>query len=255
MKHTIKLLTLAAILTAVFGLTGCPGPVNNYIEPIHEHVWTEVTTEYVAPTCTAKGSKTYVCSLCGETKVEELNALGHHFGDGDGWSSWTTTKNVAYNHDGEKKRTRTCTRCGYSETEKVTVSRFVAGGYDGDIPTDVENPETYRYQYNGNNDYQISAYVYSSVDDVNTDNYTVLYFSFPKNVVENGYITFDGEDPQITIDDLIHLKNGYGNKSVLYFRSNKNSLTEKKYKHTSKFLKDLDTDSPVYIVLEPITNE
>ena len=33
MKHTIKLLTLAAILTAVFGLTGCPGPVNNYIEP------------------------------------------------------------------------------------------------------------------------------------------------------------------------------------------------------------------------------
>lgn len=33
MKHTIKLLTLAFMLATILTLTGCPGPVNNYIEP------------------------------------------------------------------------------------------------------------------------------------------------------------------------------------------------------------------------------
>lgn len=33
MKHTIKLLTLVFMLATILTLTGCPGPVNNYIEP------------------------------------------------------------------------------------------------------------------------------------------------------------------------------------------------------------------------------
>ena len=42
----------------------------------HEHVWDEgtVTTE---PTCTTAGTKTYVCSICGKTKTEEIAATGH----------------------------------------------------------------------------------------------------------------------------------------------------------------------------------
>lgn len=251
MKHTIKLLTLAAILTAVFGLTGCPGPVNNYIEPVHEHVWTEVTTEYVAPTCTTKGSKTYVCTLCGETKVEELDALGHNFSE---WS-WTTTIEVAYDHDGEKEHTRTCTRCGYSERETVVTSRFVAGGYDGTIPTDVENPETYRYQYNN---YQIYAYVYSSVEDaLNNRNARVLYFSFPNDttgfsqiVTINGFLT-------ITIDNLLQMKNGYVGKTVKYFAYDSPTLLEyigngRTYNSSEEveLLTDLDSNSPIYIVIE-----
>ena len=41
-----------------------------------DHVWDagKVTTE---PTCTTAGVKTYTCSKCGNTKTEELPALGH----------------------------------------------------------------------------------------------------------------------------------------------------------------------------------
>ena len=41
-----------------------------------DHVWDagKVTTE---PTCTAAGVKTYTCSKCGNTKTEEIPALGH----------------------------------------------------------------------------------------------------------------------------------------------------------------------------------
>ena len=51
-------------------------------EPECEHVWNEgeVTT---APTCEAAGVKTYTCTVegCGETKTEEVAALGHTWAD------------------------------------------------------------------------------------------------------------------------------------------------------------------------------
>lgn len=43
----------------------------------HEHDWQEQTTLTKSPTCIKKGSKTYKCSKCGETKVEEIPATGH----------------------------------------------------------------------------------------------------------------------------------------------------------------------------------
>lgn len=43
----------------------------------HEHDWQEQTSLTKSPTCTEKGSKTYKCSKCGETKVEEITATGH----------------------------------------------------------------------------------------------------------------------------------------------------------------------------------
>ena len=43
----------------------------------HEHDWQEQTSLTQSPTCTEKGSKTYKCSKCGETKVEEIPATGH----------------------------------------------------------------------------------------------------------------------------------------------------------------------------------
>ena len=39
------------------------------------HTWKEEVTE--APTCTEKGSKTYICSKCQKTKTEEVEATGH----------------------------------------------------------------------------------------------------------------------------------------------------------------------------------
>ena len=43
----------------------------------HEHDWQEQTSLTQSPTCIKKGSKTYKCSKCGETKVEEIPATGH----------------------------------------------------------------------------------------------------------------------------------------------------------------------------------
>lgn len=46
MKHTIKLITLVFMLATILTLTGCPGPVNNYVEPV---VVPEYTIEVNAP--------------------------------------------------------------------------------------------------------------------------------------------------------------------------------------------------------------
>lgn len=45
---------------------------------VHAHIWGEgeVTTE---PTCTTAGERTYTCSVCGETKTEEIEATGHTY--------------------------------------------------------------------------------------------------------------------------------------------------------------------------------
>lgn len=69
MKHTIKLLTLAAILTAVFGLTGCLGPVNNYIEP--EYVITVNVTNGTAlyPTTAKAGDSVTITATADEGYV------------------------------------------------------------------------------------------------------------------------------------------------------------------------------------------
>ena len=49
--------------------------------PCTEHKWDngKVTKE---PTCTEKGEKTFTCTDCGATKVEEVPALGHDYVDG-----------------------------------------------------------------------------------------------------------------------------------------------------------------------------
>lgn len=264
MKHTIKLLTVAITLAAILTLTGCPGPVNNYIEtPVHEHVfgdwgdWEVVT----AATCTKDGSKkrTRTCS-CGEIEEETvvIPALGHDFNDWV-WSEWTTTKEMTYQQDEEKTRsgTRTCKRCGLTEnnTQTEVTSRFVAGGYDGnDVPT--EDAETYHYLYKGADDYQISAYVYSSVENAkNSENERVLYFSFPNNTKDIPQIVIGNNGPKITIDRLVQMKNEYVGKTVKYFAYDYNTLLENintsfNYPKDSELLKGLDSGSPIYIVIE-----
>ena len=52
-------------------------------------------------TCTEKGVKTYTCKNCGETKTEEIPALGHSFGE------WTITKYATCKETG--LMTRKCT--------------------------------------------------------------------------------------------------------------------------------------------------
>lgn len=194
MKHTIKLLTLAFMLATILTLTGCPGPVNNYIEP---PVWDDgvVTTE---PTCTEEGVKTYTCSN-GETRTETIPALGHDMGEWV-WGEWTTTKEMTYQQDEEKTRsgTRTCKRCGHTEnkTQTEVTSRFVAGGYDGnDVPT--ENAETYRYQYADGIKFHLYVTTQEKYNETygNNTNTVRLYSALRSNDIwDDYYLSFENEN-------------------------------------------------------------
>ena len=72
-----------------------------------EHTWNdgEVTK---AATCTAAGEKTYTCTVCGATKTETIEALGHD------WNEPT----VVYAANGNKgTKTYTCKHDGCTETK------------------------------------------------------------------------------------------------------------------------------------------
>ena len=69
--HSTKTVTLAK--TAHHWVNG----VCTECGATHEHDWQEQTSLTKSPTCIKKGSKTYKCSKCGETKVEEIPATGH----------------------------------------------------------------------------------------------------------------------------------------------------------------------------------
>ena len=163
---------------------------------------------------------------------------------------------ATYNKDGLGKII--CVDCEKVIDEQATISRFVAGGYDGDIPAEIENPETYHYQYNKEDDYQIMAYVYSSEDDAKKgENETVLYFSFPNDTTDIPKIDKGEYGPEINIGDLIQMKSGYAGKTVKYFNlTSFLYLLEDEYQGDPKLLTNLEKkDSlnrnlPIYIVIE-----
>lgn len=61
------------------------------------HSWDDgvVTT---AATCTGTGVRTFTCTLCGQTKTENISAIGHSWGD------WTVTTPATCGNPGEKTR-------------------------------------------------------------------------------------------------------------------------------------------------------
>ncbi len=60
-----------------------------------QHTW-NAGEETAKPTCTEKGTKTYACTICGETKTEEINPTGHQH---------TEIRN---------QKNSTCTQAGYT---------------------------------------------------------------------------------------------------------------------------------------------
>ena len=78
------------------------------IVPATGHKLVKTTSE---PTCTSAGKLISKCSVCGYTEeVCTDAALGHNF---SGWKESSTT------------RTKTCTRCNYSEVAKITTESKV----------------------------------------------------------------------------------------------------------------------------------
>ena len=80
------------------------------------------------PTCTKTGVKQYTCTICSETKTEEIPALGHDYS-----SDWTIDTAAACETVGSKSHH--CTRCD----SKIDVTEIPASGHswnDGAITTE-----------------------------------------------------------------------------------------------------------------------
>ena len=80
------------------------------------------------PTCTKTGVKQYTCTICSETKTEEIAALGHDYS-----SDWTIDTAAACETVGSKSHH--CTRCD----SKTDVTEIPASGHswnDGAITTE-----------------------------------------------------------------------------------------------------------------------
>ena len=69
------------------------------------------------PTCTKTGVKQYTCTICSETKTEEIAALGHDYS-----SDWTIDTAAACETVGSKSHH--CTRCD----SKIDVTEIPASG-------------------------------------------------------------------------------------------------------------------------------
>ena len=78
------------------------------------------------PTCTKKGETIFECSLCHETKTEELKALGHDYS-----KEWTVDKKATCTEEGSKSYH--CTRC--DEKTGVTVIPVLSHNYDNVVIT------------------------------------------------------------------------------------------------------------------------
>lgn len=233
MKHTIKLLTLAFTLAAILTLTGCPGPVTPDMPCTHENKKTVIET---AATCTETGLEKIICADCGEVLEKQKLPIDPENHD---WELKSDTATCT--EDGEK--TYKCSRCDETKTENIPAHHtFIAGGCD----------KCGAYEHNKEDDYQIKAYVYSSVEDAKKgETETVLYFSFPNNTTGIPQIvTIDGY-LCINIDDLIQMKSGYAGKTVKYFNlTSLQYLLEDEYQGDPKLLTELKQSSSIYIVIE-----
>ena len=193
-------------------------------------------TEYIIATCTECEKLVAVCKVCKTKITNEKPALGHSY-------IWTTTKIATKTEHGEK--IHKCSRCSHIDETEV-IHNFEAGGCD----------ICGAYEHNKEDDYQIMAYVYSSVEDAKKDekgeNARALYFSFPndtKGILQ--IVTIDG-DLCISIDDLIQMKNEYIGKTVKYFNlTSPQYLSEDEYYRTPEPLTDLENNGrQIYIVIE-----
>ncbi len=240
MKHTIKLLPLTFTLVTILTLTGCPGPVTPDKPCTHEHTKTEVVEE---ATCSKDGLEQTTCVNCGKVLKEQKLPIAPENHD------WVLDSDTATcTEDGVK--TYKCSHCNKTRTEDSTAHHtFIAGGCDKpNCPL--------RYQYADEDDYQIMAYVYSSVEDAKSDNKEVLYFSFPNDTTGIPQIVTINGYPGIDIEDLIQMKNEYIGKTIKYFNPNgyKNFLeiinSNREYSRDPMTLTELDFYSRIYIVIE-----
>lgn len=93
-------------------MAGGAGTITITIPPCANHTWNEGVVTKPA-TCEDAGVKTYTCTVCQETKTEEIQSLGGH-----SWDGGTVTKPATC--EGTGVRTYTCTVCQATKTEEIS---------------------------------------------------------------------------------------------------------------------------------------
>ncbi|MBO4472809.1 MAG: leucine-rich repeat domain-containing protein [Clostridia bacterium] len=99
------------LVTVMLGQSGGNGRKDHE----HEGEWIVDTLA----TCTQRGTRHRVCTICGETQTESYGDLGH-VGD------WVTVKEATCTDDG--KEMRVCTACGQTDTQKIDRTGHTPGG-------------------------------------------------------------------------------------------------------------------------------
>ena len=124
-KRTLSLLLLALLVALLLpGAAHADPPKGD----THLHSWS-VTSEKKA-TCTEAGSKTWKCSLCGQTYTETYPALGHSFDSGKVTTQPTCTEYGV--------RTYTCSRCGEKKTSAIRPTGHTPAILPAEDPTCVD---------------------------------------------------------------------------------------------------------------------
>ena len=110
------------------------GTVEPPVEPCAEHVWDQGTVTRAA-TCQKEGEKTFTCTVCGETKTEQIEKAAHT----PGQLTETIVKPATETEAGEKKITIKCAVCG--AVISATTAIIPAGnGHQWDEGTVSEEP-------------------------------------------------------------------------------------------------------------------
>lgn len=100
------------------GSSGSSGSGGSTPATTHTHTY---TTKVVDATCTEQGYTLHTCTAGDDSyKDAYTDALGHNWGD------WETTKEATTSAEGEQ--TRTCSRCGATETK--TIAKIEAAPLD-----------------------------------------------------------------------------------------------------------------------------
>lgn len=109
---------------------------NNCTEQLGKaaHTW-DAGTITKEPTCTEKGEKTYTCTVCGQTKIEEVDVVEHD------WVSKASEESFKY----ESKNT--WSECSVCEAEKDRVAERAPWA---DTPLDFDHCETINSSHDKN---------------------------------------------------------------------------------------------------------
>lgn len=98
------------------------------------HNWDEGKVTVTPTSCSDMGIKTYTCQTCGKTKTEQIQG-DHTFGSWQ-WEEYTFQHSSGGTYTSHRKY-RTCTKCGYKETDG-TADHICQKGSDNHVVTTVK---------------------------------------------------------------------------------------------------------------------